>query len=211
MQTPITPDVLGRVGISDSLISRTLQALTALDLINDDGMPTDTFEGLRLSSESEYKQRLQEWLRSVYADVFGYVDPLQDDEVKIRDAFRTYKPMGQQSRMVSLFIGLCDAAGMRPAVSIERKPKPSTPTKRKAAPSNNAKPAVIKRKTGSSTGGGLPAALDGLMQSLPDEGNGWTKEQHDKFLVTFGAVLSFCYPIVEQSQDNSSDENQDDR
>jgi len=206
IQTPINYDVLGRLGISKSLLSRTIQALTALDLINENGMPTETFEGLRLAPESEYKQHLQEWLRGVYADVFSFVDPLQDDEIKIRDAFRTYKPNGQQNRMVSLFIGLCDAAGMRPAENLERKPKPPAALKKKTAPGNSARPAVNKKRANNNAESGLPAALNGLMQSLPGEGNGWTKEQHDKFLTTFNAVLSFCYPIIEQSQDNSSDE-----
>ena len=36
MASPISADVLARAGISDSLISRTLQALVTLDLINED-------------------------------------------------------------------------------------------------------------------------------------------------------------------------------
>ena len=38
MQTPITTEVLERAGISESLISRTLQALYVLDLIDENGL-----------------------------------------------------------------------------------------------------------------------------------------------------------------------------
>ncbi len=208
MQTPINAEVLGRAGISDSLISRTLQALVSLELITEDGMPTETFERLRVAPDTEYKQHLQEWLRSVYADVFGYVDPLQDDEVKIRDAFRTYRPMGQQQRMVSLFIGLCDAAGLRPEASAERKPKSAAPRKKATSGSNsrNKKP---QKKASNSFPGGLPSALEGLLQSLPDEGEGWTQDQEDTFVTTFKAVLAFCYPIVAKVQNDSKVEETD--
>src|SRR5688572_6029743 len=88
---PIDADVLGRVGIPYSLIPRTLQALQALDLIDETGKPTPTFEGLRLAPEAEYPQRLADWLKGAYADVFAFVDPAKDDPARIRDAFRNYQ------------------------------------------------------------------------------------------------------------------------
>lgn len=115
MQTPFTAEVLGRAGITDSLISRTIQALQVLELIDEEGNPTPTFEGIRSAPETDYKQRLGEWIKGVYSDVFSFVDPMTDDQSRIRDAFRTYKPHGQQARMVSLFNGLCMEAGLAPA------------------------------------------------------------------------------------------------
>ena len=109
---PVTVDVLLRAGVSQSLVSRTLYALQVLDLIDEQGVPTKTFEGIRLAPEAEYKQRLSEWLQSAYADVLKFVDPAADDETKVRDAFRSYQPVGQQSRMITLFLGLLAAAGM---------------------------------------------------------------------------------------------------
>lgn len=120
----MTGEVLGRAGISESLIPRTLQALLVLDLIDEKGAPTGILEGIRLAPEAEYKQRLSEWLKSAYADVLRYVDPAVDDETKIRDAFRSYNPVGQQPRMISLFQGLIAAAGMgqeKPAAQPRRK------------------------------------------------------------------------------------------
>jgi hypothetical protein len=112
LPSPVTLDVLLRAGVSQSLVSRTLYGLQVLDLIDEQGAPTKTFEGIRLAPEAEYKQRLSEWLQSAYADVLKFVDPAVDDETKVRDAFRSYQPIGQQSRMVSLFLGLLTAAGM---------------------------------------------------------------------------------------------------
>jgi Family of unknown function (DUF5343) len=106
LSTPVNTEVLARAGISNSLIPRTLQALQTLDLINQDGTPTQTFEGLRLAPEAEYRARMAAWLRSAYADIFTFADPTKDDASQIRDAFRNYQPIGQQDRMVTLFNGL---------------------------------------------------------------------------------------------------------
>jgi hypothetical protein len=112
LPTPISAEVLSRAGVSDSLISRTLQTLKVLDLIEEDGTPTSTFEDLRKAPEGEYQTRLQEWLNHAYADVLRFVDPATADETSLRDAFRSYKPVAQQPRMLTLFTGLYAAAGI---------------------------------------------------------------------------------------------------
>ena len=114
LPTPIDKEVLSRSGISDSLVSRTLQALHALDLIHEDGTHTETFEGLRLAPEGEYKSKMAEWLNAAYADVIQFVDPSKGDEVAVRDALRPYKPFSMQDRMMTLFTGLYGAAGIWP-------------------------------------------------------------------------------------------------
>jgi Family of unknown function (DUF5343) len=81
------------------------------------------FEGLRLVPEAEYKARMGEWLTAAYADALKFVDPATATETQVRDAFRGYKPVGQQDRMVSLFLGLFEAAGIAP----ERKKKKPSP------------------------------------------------------------------------------------
>ena len=205
MPTPVTKEVLGRAGVSDSLIPRTLQSLLILDLIDDEGKPTDILEGMRLAPEGDYKKCLELWIRSAYADVFAFIDPSQDDETAVRDAFRSYKPVGQQDRMVLLFLGLCAAAGL-----IEDRKKDDKPRTRSVMP----KPAhrlqrtqvQSKRGTKNLTVGQPPAALAGLLESLPAEGDGWTTEQRNKFYHTFGTVLDFCFPITEQGINSESDE-----
>jgi hypothetical protein len=199
--SPITSDVLGRAGIPDSLIPRTLQALQSLDLIDEGGNITEMFESIRLAPEAEYQNRLQAWLNAAYADVLAYVDPANDDETKIRDAFRNYRPTGQQGRMVTLFVRLYAAAGVR---------APKAATTKAAAPRARAAPnrlPAVRQRTAAAKAApqaqayqapatGMPAPIEGLLATLPTEGDGWTQDRRDKFVKTFEAVLDFCFPVV---------------
>jgi len=201
LPSPVTADILGRAGISDSLIPRTLQALQTLDLIDEGGRPTPTFEGIRLAPETEYKKRLEDWLKAAYADVFSFVDPTVDDETKIRDAFRNYQPVGQQPRMVALFQGLCAAAGIirektQPAAARARPRTQSPPPRQRAQPEAAPSEPSKSHHHGHTS---LPPALSGLLASLPTGAGGWTKAERDRFVTTFSAVLDFCYPISEPS------------
>src|SRR5690606_12213370 len=90
LATPITGEVLGRAGVSESLIPRTMQALQILDLIDEKNMPTPMLEGLRRAPEPEFRTRLVEWLNGAYADVLQFIDPATATETEVRDAFRAY-------------------------------------------------------------------------------------------------------------------------
>lgn len=199
----VDSDVLLRAGVSDSLVPRTLQALKTLDLITEDGRPSDVFEGIRLAPTSEYRQRLTDWLNSAYADALSYVDPSSDDEISIRDAFRKYIPTGQQGRMVSLFIGLFTAAGVmapRSKQALGKKPQSAgsgekatkSRTSQKAGPPTSNQPqAPIFR------GSALPPAISGLLATLPVEGGRWTRVRRDQFIATLSAVLDYTFEIGE--------------
>jgi hypothetical protein len=208
LPNPVDADVLGRAGIPESLINRTLQALQVLDLITETGEPSEVLESIRLAPEAEYKQRLTEWLTSAYADALTFVDPATDDETAIRDAFRSYKPVGQQARMVTLFTGLFTAAGVMP----ERQKQPKQPSRKgpiviQAAQRLAARGATPKTRlavagaiaVGEVLQSGLPPALAGLMTSLPSEDAGWTQAQRDKFYNAFGVMLDFCFPIIAEA------------
>jgi Family of unknown function (DUF5343) len=192
LPSPVDTQVLARAGVSESLIPRTLQSLHALDLIDEDGKPSESLETIRLAPETEYKQRLTEWLNYAYADVLKFVDPSKDDETQIRDGFRNYKPVGQQSRMVSLFIGLFTAAGVMPERQVQPK-RVSTNGQTKVP--KKAKREHTPKKQRSHIDAELPPAIAGLLSSLPSEGGSWSQEQRDKFVITFGAVIDFCYRI----------------
>jgi hypothetical protein len=207
LPAPVNSDVLARAGISESLIPRTLQALQALDLIDDNGAPTATLEGIRLAPEAEYKQRIADWLRATYADALQFIDPATATESDIRDAFRNYRPIGQQGRMVTLFSGLFREAGIsperqrasngaKPVIRAAAKPKPATPAGRTShTPAN----------TGVSSEN-LPAPIAGMLASLPTNGAGWSQVTRDKFVTTFEAVLDFCIPIVEEPEATEANE-----
>lgn len=205
LPTPVDKEVLARAGVADGLISRTLYTIQVLDLIDESGTPTQTFEALQLAPEAEFKKRMEEWLKEAYADVFSYVDPSKDDEIRVRDAFRSYQPVGQQGRMVALFMGLCAAAGLipekpesapRPAARV--KPAPQSPVA--AFPTQRmrtaAKQTVAQQfKNAPHYPTGLPEPLAGLLAKLPAEGDSWTKDERAKFLTTFTAVLDFCFEV----------------
>ena len=113
-----------RLGISETVAPRTLQALKLLELVGVDGNPAPNFDDLRRAAEEDFQSRLVEHLRCVYADVFSMRDPAQDEVTKIRDAFRHYRPQGMQDRMVRLFLGLCEYGGMIDAVPRVRSVRP---------------------------------------------------------------------------------------
>lgn len=202
----VDADVLARAGISDSLIPRTLQALKTLDLLTEDGRPSEVFEGIRLAPTAEYQQRLSEWLNAAYADALSYVDPATDDEVAMRDAFRKYIPTGQQARMVTLFMGLFTAAGVIPPRAKASPPKRASNGNNPAKIIKSAirrqsehapKKDVPQRQQPPVFSGGLPPAIAGLLATLPPDGGYWTKERRDGFMATLGAVIDYTFKIGE--------------
>lgn len=217
LSLPITTDVLIRAGVTESLVKRTLQAMQLLDLIDEAGQPTPIFQKMRTVPEVDYKACLQEWLKSAYSEVFQYVDPMEDDASRVRDAFRTYVPHGQQDRMVSLFLALCAEAGLAPEQNrAEAKPRARKSATPRAAVSRSAlggdtgnsspahSPAGRQRQVHFSNT--LPPALAGLIQSIPAAERGWTKVERDRFYDTFGTVLDFAIPIRANPADEPFDD-----
>jgi hypothetical protein len=186
--------VLERSGISHSIIPRTLRSLATLGLIDAQGHPTSTLEGIRLAAEGDYRSRLVEWLNAAYADVLVFADPANSSENAIRDAFRRFKPAGQQARMVTLFLGLYAAAGIsagRENGSLPRSLAPQRKPRRAVA-----QPVPGGTYLGQRPAGQLPEPIAGLLTKLPPEGQGWSREQRDQLLRAFGAVLDVCYPVL---------------
>jgi len=208
LNSTINAEVLGRIGITESLVPRTLQTLQVLELIDEKGTATTTLEGLRRAPEQEFPVRLTEWLNRVYADVLLYIDPATANKGAILDAFRSYNPVAQQPRMVSLFTGLYAAAGVRKAETTEsasvrvagRKAAVRRLLARPVATTTLTVPVHTAHTTG------LPSAISGLLSNLPKSGQGWPKARRDQFLATFGAVLDFCFPIQEQEGETASDD-----
>lgn len=215
LATPFTPEVLLRAGVSESLVQRTLKSLEGLDLIDEAGNPTAQLDGLRRAKTDELKARLEEVVRSAYAEVFQFTDPATDDATRVADAFRSYEPIGQRGRMVTLFMGLCEAAGIVSEGTARKSATPTAPRLRATRPNVLRKPEPAYRppsvggtaRVRTDGGGFIPAAIQGLIASLPPEGQSWTKAQHDKFLTVFGTVLDFVYPV----SGTVKGENDDDR
>lgn len=203
LATPFTPEVLLRAGVTDSLVPRTLNSLQVLDLIDEGGNPTAQLEGLRRAKTDEFKVRMEEVVRGAYAEVFQFTDPAKDDANRITDAFRVYEPSGQRTRMVSLFMGLCEAAGILPEGN-SRKPT-STGIGRKPL----AKPILAKRSSDSAKGGesatlvvaGIDPLIVAALQKLPTDKKGWTTEERTRWLTFFTTTLDFTVPIAVDDDD----------
>ena len=213
LSTPFNADVLGRASVSDSLIPRTLASLEGLELIDQQGNPTEQFEVLRRAPNAEFQARLAEIVKGVYAEVFQYASPATDTIHDIADAFRSYNPAGQRRRMVTLFVGLCDAAGLIPD-GAPAKPG-SKPVRTAANASARGAATIMKGRSaarsaarggavGGTQNGTIPSAISGLLGSLPTGGAGWTQGQRDRFLKTFEAVLDFVVPVSEPGESHDA-------
>lgn len=206
LPSPITLDVITKVGVSESLAPRTLQAFRLLDLVDEDGNPTATFEGLRVAPESEYRDRFAEMIRAAYAEIFHYRDPATDDWVTIRDAFRSYTPFGMQERMVNLFFGLCVYTGI-----IDEIPKRSGANGDGQEPIARAKaPAKVKSRqrrepkldppaepelkfTSTPSEAARNPFVIGLIGSLPSIGSTWPDAKREDWIKAALAVFNIIY------------------
>jgi hypothetical protein len=209
LTTPITSDVLLRAGISESLVPRTLRSLIGLELIGDDGYLTPAMESLRRAASSEFKARLAEHVRAVYEEVFQFTDPAKDDSKRIADAFRVYEPIGQRGRMVTLFLGLCEAAGIIPEGVARRSPTPSNGVTRKAAPpkrqNDRGKDSPPPFGVTGASGTRSPV-IEGVLSMLPVPGQGWSKTERDRWMNFFEQALDFAIPVRDVQPESDADD-----
>lgn len=103
---------LTQLGIEQSMAPRSVRALRFLGFIQEDGNLTSLMEQYVRASDEEAQTLLRGAIEGAYALVLRAVDPESDTRAKIFNAFRMMKPQGQWDRMVTLFLGLCRAAGM---------------------------------------------------------------------------------------------------
>jgi hypothetical protein len=104
--------MLEALGIRESLVPRTAQALRLLDLLTDDGFVTSTFDRVVSAPPGELPSALEKLVRRAYKPIFEDLDPTVATASALEEAFAHFQPPGQRSRMVSMFQGLMRAANM---------------------------------------------------------------------------------------------------
>jgi hypothetical protein len=203
--TQFSKELLMKLGAPAAYANRTMAALKALDLVDDEGTPTAAFTELQRANESEYRPRLEQIIRTAYDEVFQVVDPATESSQAIMDAFRFYQPVAQRDKMVTLFLALCEEAGIVPREKAPRKrsripkehpkrlPGMATPSGRvRTAPAAPTAPIVtpIAPQTPSQT---FHPLIQGLLDVLPPQGGVFTEQQQADWLDGWKVAFKFLY------------------
>lgn len=111
---PITPPLLSRLSMGDEVARRVALSLKQLGLIDEEGRPTPVLVAFKQAGSTEYRTLFAELLYDVYSPVFAVIgrDPAKKTAGEVEDAFRAFRPDSLRKRMVTLFLGLCEYAGI---------------------------------------------------------------------------------------------------
>lgn len=186
---------LTAMGFSKEIASRVLSAMRFLSLIKESGEPEDALRSLVRSTDEEYKQVLEGILREAYHDVFEKVDPSEDPQQVIINAFQHLEPASQHYRMATLFLGLCREAGM-PILEEPRRRDVRKVAQRtlRQAPSRGS-------RAGGHTVGTAPAqaspVLWGYFQRLPKPGSIFPMDEQEAWLDAIRSAFRLEYRTEE--------------
>ena len=131
---PLTQTGLEQIGLPPSMASFTLRSLVFLGLMDEGGNFTADFTRIRRATTEEYPTVLGDIVRKAYLRVFTVADPAVHDATRIEDAFRVFEPAKQRDKMVALFIGLCEEAGIVPTGTAKRRNTTTSRPRRSAVP-----------------------------------------------------------------------------
>lgn len=208
----INNEFLRIAGVPEVVFGRVMQALRFLNLVHKDGRPTESLEALAGSKEAEYHELLGTVVRDAYRAEFSLIDPGQDPQPAILDAFRPYQPRSQTSRMVMLFMSLCREAGI-PILDVPRQRSMSSVKSRKLGmrASVTTMKATPRRERGmeETVGVSISPALQGLVRSLPAPGMPLSPERRKQWLEMAEVTLKFIYPdkvVTTEEQENAGSE-----
>ncbi len=209
---PLSLQELERIGIPPGNAPRTLASLRLLGLVDDEGQRTQAFERIGRASTDEYQGVLAEVIKAAYADVFTVVDPAKDTDIAINDAFRHFEPQAQRGRMVTLFLGVCQEAGLIPGGPPQRKAR----VRRTESPSKSASAAraqtirpesvasevhVPSPKVIQSEGETDYRLISALMQQLPASGK-WSQSKRDRWVKAVTAAVDLLTETSDEEDES---------
>jgi len=197
---------LQTIGIPAGNAPRTLAALRFLGLVDEDGQRTQALERLDRATTEEYPQVLAEIVRAAYTPVFTIVDPAQDSDIALHDAFRPYEPKRQRPRMITLFLGLCREAGIVPGGPPARRARTRRTQVIKPEGIRSAeklgRPEVKQEEPAPTDSGGADyRLLAALMQQLPKDGK-WSKARRDRWIQAISASVDLLVEITVEDGGN---------
>lgn len=151
-------------------------------------------------------------VREAYGRILQIVNPAEDSNTAIEDAFRGYDPAGQRPGMVSLFLALCREAGIMAGGAVERRPRSrksaqgSTASNLKAFAANSS---TAQAKSSASDDPALSASdssgsgeladyrlLVHMISQLPRHGR-WTQDRRDRWIQAMSANVDLLIEIEE--------------
>lgn len=191
---PLTPDLLEQIGVPSTISARTLRALRFLGLVDEGGNRLDAFERLKRARTEEYPQQLEEVVRAAYLPVFTVVDPAADSDTALADAFRRYEPSAQRDRMIALFRGLSEEAGIIPRDHPQERRGALVPRARQHAPPADKAPVRPRGVSSMDQGNedeqpGIDYRLiTAIIQQLPRDGR-WSKQRRDRWMATMQSAV----------------------
>jgi len=208
----LNSEKLAQLGISEGNISRILQALRFLNLIDEEGHQTEWFFRVARAKEQEYQGILAEIIKGAYHDVFTIIDdPNQATDIELNDAFRFYQPQSQRSRMILLFRGLCQEAGLIAGgpPTARKRTRTTTPSKPSSSSSSSGAKKVQPKEAFQSEPYQTPsqqasqpvsnqdfALVRGLIDELPREKQ-WTKQDREKWFNAVTAMVDWLIKVVD--------------
>jgi hypothetical protein len=209
---PLTAKQMVRLSIPEGNASRVLQTIRFLELIDDEGGHTEQLERIKRSSSQDYPLVLSDILKASYKDVFAIIpNPDGTPLDRLEDAFRHYEPSKQRGRMVSLFIKLCQTAGIITTIEQQgsrvtrkpRSPQPNgrngtgtgRPTKPEAPPSQSAEKQAFATHAVSNY-----ALLEVILQQLPPQRQ-WTQTRREKWLQAFTTSVDLLIDVLPETDE----------
>lgn len=198
LPSPLDTSGLEQIGIASTMAPRTLAALKFLGLIDEEsGKTTEAFDRIKRASTEEYPGQLAEVVQAAYLPVFSIVNPAEDGDVALADAFRRFEPANQRGKMVSLFRGLCMEAGILPVVKRQRgggKPRPGSNGQQRVAKVPRSEPPPRPDPSPAPADHIDRALIAAIIQQLPREAR-WTAARREKWLQTLTSAVDLLIEI----------------